>query len=238
MALPEPPARRDRRAVRRHATIEEIKETARRQMAEEGTASITLRAIGREMGITASALYRYFASREALITALVKDAYDSFGAAVERAIGEVDADDHASQWLAAAYAYRQWALDHPTEFALILGPPIPGYHAPTEVTRTPALRHTSALGGVLARAWHAERLHLEPAAQDISAPLAAQLTAFRERRMLDLPLPVLAQIFSAFGVLQGVVTREVFGHLRPGIADGEALFDHEMVGLLRRWGLR
>jgi AcrR family transcriptional regulator len=77
-------SRRDRV---RAATVTEIKDTARRILVAEGPDGLSLRAIAREMGMTAPALYRYFPSREDLIGALIADLYDELTAAISTAAG-------------------------------------------------------------------------------------------------------------------------------------------------------
>ena len=115
-----------RRERVRQATVEEIKAVARAQMAAEGTAGVTLRAIAREMGMTAPALYRYFGSRDDLVTALVTDAYDALADVMEAAVEAAGPGGHAERVRAAFGAFRTWGLERPTEFALIFGSPIPG----------------------------------------------------------------------------------------------------------------
>src|ERR1700743_118342 len=77
------------RTARERARVEltrEIKEEARRQLAEAGAGGLSLRAVARELGMVSSALYRYSPSRDELLTALIIDAYDAIGAAAERAM--------------------------------------------------------------------------------------------------------------------------------------------------------
>jgi len=102
---------------------------ARDLMARDGNSSLNLRAVAREMGITPSALYRYYPSRDAILTALIVEAYDQVGEAVEHAIGAAPADRTATRILAGVHAFRRWAVDHPHEFGLIYGTPVPGYRA-------------------------------------------------------------------------------------------------------------
>jgi AcrR family transcriptional regulator len=226
-----------RRERLRLATIEEIKTVARAQMRAEGTASVTLRAIAREMGMTPSALYRYFGSRDELVTALVTDAYDALAAAMEAAVAEVPAGRHAERVLAAFAAFRRWGLEQPTEFALIFGSPIPGYQAP-EATRPAGERHTGLLLRLLAEANGAGAVRLERVDARVPAALERQLIAFRARQGVpDLPVPVLAFAMSAWVRLHGVVALEVFGHLRPAVGDGAPLFEHEVGAILRQAGL-
>jgi AcrR family transcriptional regulator len=236
--MTETAARLPRRARVRQATVEEIKAVARAQMAAEGTAGVTLRAIAREMGMTAPALYRYFGSRDDLVTALVTDAYNALADAMEAAVEAAGPGRHAERLRAAFSAFRTWGLEHPTEFALIFGSPIPGYVAP-EATRPAGLRYTDLLGRLLAEAYADGAL--DPARIDLRVPpeLARQVEAFQRRRgAAGLPAPVLAFGMGAWARLHGLVTLEVFGHLAPAIGDGAALFEQELEAIIRQSGLR
>ncbi|MDX1636618.1 MAG: TetR/AcrR family transcriptional regulator, partial [Balneolaceae bacterium] len=131
---------RSRREKIRDITREEIKDTARQLMAEKGTAGLSLRAIAREMGMTASALYHYFSSLNDLITALIKDAFTQLADTIEAAGNNPDLTTSAERLAAVAHAYREWALNHPVDFQLLYGNPIPGYSQPTGITYPPARR--------------------------------------------------------------------------------------------------
>jgi AcrR family transcriptional regulator len=236
--MTETAARPSRRERVHQATVEEIKTVARAQMAAEGTAGVTLRAIAREMGMTAPALYRYFGSRDDLVTALVTDAYDALADAMEAAVAAVAAGRHSDRVRAAFGAFRAWGLGHPTEFALIFGSPIPGYVAP-EATRPAGTRYTSLLARVLAEAHEAGAL--DPAAIDVRVPaeLSRQLEDLRRRGgFAGMPVPVVAFGLSAWTRLHGLVTLEVFGHLAPAVGDGTALFEQELDAIVRQSGLR
>src|SRR3954451_5317950 len=124
------------RARVRAEMTEEIKTVARRHLATDG-ANLSLRAGARDPGLASSAVYPYFASRDALLPALIIDAYDSVGAAAERATAGVSAP--VERWLALARAVRDWALADPHQWALIYGSPVPGYQAPQD-TIGPATR--------------------------------------------------------------------------------------------------
>lgn len=136
-----PPSRRERA---RAATIDEIKQTAMGLMHQQGTTDFRFSDIARLMGMTAPALYRYFADRDELLTALIVDAYDDLGTAVAAARDQVPLDDPGGRFTAVAQAYRRWANDEPERFALILGLPVPGYHAPEEGPTTEAARRAMA----------------------------------------------------------------------------------------------
>src|SRR5215831_16562943 len=127
----------------------EIKEEARRQLAEVGGNGLSLRAVARELGMVSSALYRYYPSRDDLLTALIIDAYNAIGAAAEAGVGAARAGAPAREtWAAACRAIRAWAVANPHEYALIYGSPVPGYRAPPD-TVPPATRSVAVLAGLL-----------------------------------------------------------------------------------------
>src|SRR5215211_2916846 len=104
-----------RRERLRDAAYAEIKSIARRQMAEQGAAALSLRAIAAAMGVTPPALYRYYKSRDELVTALIVDAYNDMADALEAAAAAHPAADYAGRFLAVALAYRAWAIAHPAD---------------------------------------------------------------------------------------------------------------------------
>ncbi len=119
----------------------EIKAVARAHLATDG-ANLSLRAVARDMGMVSSAIYRYYASRDDLLTALIVDAYNALGETVEAAEAMVaDRSQLRARWRAATRAVRTWALANPAEYALLYGSPVPGYAAPADTiaaaARTP-----------------------------------------------------------------------------------------------------
>jgi AcrR family transcriptional regulator len=126
----------------------DIKEAARSQLTAVGADALSLRAVARELGLVSSALYRYFPSKDDLLTALIIDAYDAVGEVAETAVHAAGPRPPRARWLAACRAIRAWALAHPHEYALIYGSPVPGYRAP-EATIGPASRVPLALISVL-----------------------------------------------------------------------------------------
>ncbi len=143
-------SRTARERVRAELT-REITETARRQLATEGAAGLSLRAVAREMGMVSSAIYRYFSGRDELLTALIIEGYDAIGAAVEQAEAACPRLDYPGRWLAACQALRGWALAHPHEYALIYGSPVPGYQAPQQ-TIASAARVAAVFGKIISDA--------------------------------------------------------------------------------------
>ena len=124
-------SRTARERVRAELT-REITDVARGQLATEGAGGLSLRAVAREMGMVSSAIYRYFPSRDDLLTALIVDGYNAIGEVAERADAACPAGEHAGRWLAVCRAIRDWALAHPHEYALVYGSPVPGYQAPQQ----------------------------------------------------------------------------------------------------------
>jgi AcrR family transcriptional regulator len=229
------PTARDR--ARAELTAE-IKDESRRQLAAGGAEALSLRAVARELGMASSALYRYFPSRDDLLTALIIDSYDALGGQVEQSVSARRAADHLGRWRAACRAVRSWALEHPHEYALIYGSPIPGYRAPRD-TVEPAARIPYALLGVVRDCWQAGRL--EPAGTDLAlsrtmarqVDLVAGLTA-----MESVPRPTLAGVLIAWTHLFGAVSFELFGHLEGVFDDKGAVFEHSINQLAHLIGLR
>ena len=149
-----------RRERLREKTIQEIKTTARQQMADGGTTALSLNGIARSMEISTPGLYRYFASRDDLVTALIAEAYNDLAEALEAAALEIPREAFYERMMSTVLAYREWALAHPVDFTLIYGNPIPGYHAPVEVTMPAARRGFAAILRILAEADQAGALRL------------------------------------------------------------------------------
>jgi AcrR family transcriptional regulator len=213
-----PGAARTARARAREQITREIKEEARRQLAAEGAQRLSLRAVARALGMVSSALYRYFASRDDLLTALIIDAYDSLGESAEAAVAAAAKAGSRGQWRACCHAVRDWARARPHEYALIYGSPVPGYQAPPE-TVGPAARVPVVICGVLARAWAgspppAPGLADEPLPGRL-ADQAAQVTA---QIAPGLPGPIMARALVAWTQLYGMLSFELFGQL-VGSAD-------------------
>ncbi|MBQ0879783.1 TetR/AcrR family transcriptional regulator [Streptomyces sp. RT42] len=106
----------------------EIKEHAREQIATAGASALSLNAIAKRMGMSGPALYRYFAGRDELITELVRDAYRSLADTFRAAAGS------GADLAGLAHTMRSWALADPQRYFLVFGTPVPGYHAPADVT--------------------------------------------------------------------------------------------------------
>ena len=221
-----------RERVRAELTAE-ITAAARRQLADVGAAALSLRAVAREIGMVSSAVYRYFPSRDDLLTRLIIDGYDALGSAAETA------DDPGAapreRWLAVCRAVREWARAHPHEYALLYGSPVPGYQAPAD-TVPAASRVGVVLGGILG---DAARTGVLPPAEGkpdsglVSDEAVAVLGG--EHPSIDEAVRVRALL--AWSSLYGAVSFELFGHFVGSVTDLDRWFDGAMTDLAGLIGL-
>lgn len=213
----------------------EIKATARQQMAEHGTAGLSLRGIARTLGISAPAIYHYYPRLDNLITALIVDAYASIAEAMEAAAGAATHTSWHERFLAAALAYRTWALDHPIEYQLIYGNPIPGYAAPAAVTQPLARRPFFALGEHIFHAWQAGELHLPLSESDLPQAVVRHLTAWQAEG-LTIPIVALYILVIGWTRLHGLVSLELFNHLQALLGDTGAAYSYEVTRIIEQFG--
>jgi AcrR family transcriptional regulator len=214
--MPSDDAAVPRRERVRASTIEEIKTTARRLMAESGTVEVRFSDIAREMGLTAPALYRYFRDRDELLTALISDGYDDLANQLHAARASVAPGDPWGQLLAVSEAYRRWALEDPSRYALVFGMPIPGFAMPDDATTTMNARR--AMGALVAVLEDAERHGL------LDAPPAelhdVRLEDHLSDKLVDVPVERHHAAMHVWMAMHGFVSLEAFGHLaelpRPG----------------------
>ncbi|MFD2418355.1 TetR/AcrR family transcriptional regulator [Amycolatopsis pigmentata] len=222
------------RTARERARAEltqEIKDEARRQLGEAGAHSLSLRAVARELGMVSSALYRYFPSRDHLLTALIIDAYNALGEAAEGA-DPGPGQSPRGRWREIWRGARKWARAHPHEYALIYGSPVPGYRAP-EDTIAPAGRVALALLEVVrsasltpARTGPALPAKLKEQARILAAHLGAGLSEADIARLLI----AWTQLFGAIGL-------ELFGQYNKVVEPADWFFDYsaeqmaDLIGL-------
>ena len=223
-----------RRARRHEQTRQEIKQIARQQMAQQGTASLSIRGIAAEMGMSAPSLYNYYTNRDDLVTDLLVDSYTHQAETLEQASASCQTQGTTACLLATILAYRQWAAEHPTEFALIAGNPIPGYMAPVEQTLPLARRSLKVLLDLLQRAWDEHLLPPQLSSPDLS-PETFNDDFLAWCRENGYALAVVALFLECYAFLQGVIALEVFGHL-PFFLDDPVAFYRTAV--LTRLGYR
>ncbi|SDX16309.1 regulatory protein, tetR family [Amycolatopsis xylanica] len=208
----------------------DIKQEARRQLAEVGAHGLSLRAVARELGMVSSALYRYFPSRDHLLTELIIDAYNAIGAAAEEA--DQPQADLVGRWAAVWHAVREWALAHPHEYALIYGSPIPGYQAPQD-TIAPAARVALVLAGIVREA------DIEPPRSHVPLPqvLRDQAEQLNAALQGELEPITVTRLLIAWTQLFGMLSFELFGQYVGSVDPADAFFVHtaeqmaEFIGL-------
>lgn len=213
---------------RNRAAIEaEILTVARRHLAADGAAALSLRAVARDLGMVPSALYRYVASRDDLLTLLIIDAYDALGDAVDAALGALPQDSSVRvRFTTIATTLRTWARGHVPQYALLYGSPVPDYDAPAERTQGPGVRVYLALLTLLAQAPSA------PALRGLDAPVQAAGSGSLEPLLADPELAgfalapeTLLRGLAAWHLVSGAVTSEVFEQLGPDVSsDPDAMF--------------
>lgn len=228
------------RARARRELVRQIADAARDQLAEVGAAALSVRAVTRQLGMAPSAVYRYFPNRDALLTALITDAYVGLADAAADAEAAVPRADLLGRWLAVHRAVRAWALAHPHEYALIYGSPVPGYRAPEDTT-VPAARVALLLAGVAMDAWGADGADAAPGGSgspgepvpdallaDARTVLGLALSsrpadARPAAESVDLRVPL--AVVDAWTELFGCVSFELFGHYRGVLAERAAHLD-------------
>lgn len=209
------------RAKARLETTNEIKRLAREQIASKGAANLSLREIAREMGVASSALYRYFSSRDQLLTVLIIESYDDIGNMVEQADEQCSRNDLLGRWRAVSQSIRTWAIKNPSDYGLIFGTPVPGYEAPND-TIAPALRYTNVLLHLLAdiQATGCVPLVNVPATKGVSR----EYKRVRANLGIKLTDEMILAGLAAWAALFGAISFELFGHVDTVFTDPEAHF--------------
>jgi AcrR family transcriptional regulator len=237
----QPPSRRDRL---RAATTEEIIQTARQLLVRDGPEAVSLRAIARDMGMTAPGLYRYFGSHEELIRHVIAGIFTELGADIHQAIEAATrpADDLAGKMtvkmVAACREFRRWALSHVAEFGLLFGVPLPGLDdGRYDIADECALAFAGTFFALFLELWNAVPFPV-PAAEDIDPGLRDQLGRYRDALDADVPVGAVLIFLRCWTVLYGAVAMEVFGHLSFALQDAAPMFELTLGDLASLVGLR
>jgi len=205
---------------------EAIKETAWKQIAEFGAPALSLRAIARELKITAPAIYNYFPDRDALVTALIIDAFTLFGDWQLEARDAVPEPDLLGRMNAIGLAYRDWAHTFPQRYQLIFGTPIPGYEGPIEKIFPSSARSLSALVSVVEGLHLAGKLNIDSfpkVKSEYKVSFEAWKTHGGNADILSLSVAMLI-----WARVHGIVSLEIQGNLPPFGAKGDALYLYEL----------
>ena len=222
---PEPATMRGRY---RAQVRQEVKEAALRQLAEAGPGALSISAIGKQLGVSGPALYRYFASRDDLLTELVIDAYHDLAKALTAATSHVPDDRPRGRFEALARAYRRWALAEPHRYRLLFGPPLPGYEA-----------HAQRL---VEASWAAMNLLLEvlrgfaAGAAEPSGPLASKLTAWAQQGNQRVDPGTALHAILIWSQLHGIVSLEIAGNFASMSIDADQLFEIQLAAITATLG--
>jgi AcrR family transcriptional regulator len=223
-------APRSARARVRAELTEEILAAAHQELAEQGAPGLSLRAVARRLEMVPSALYRYFPNRDALLTALIIDAYLAVAAAARAADRAADPDG-LQRWLAVTASVRRWGHEHPHEWALVYGSPVPGYRGSPATTEA-SLKVTQVLCQIFGDAGP-RPVHLPPAGPALApavGPIEADL-------LPGFPPETIAAALMAWTQLFGMVSLELFGHYVGATTDFDVVFDYSMRVVARLVGL-
>jgi len=220
----------------REEITEEILAAARVRLTKAGPGELSLRAVARDVGMVSSAVYRYFPSRDELLTALLIEAYNAIGAAAEDAEGAVaDRTDVLARWIACCRGIREWSVAHPGDYALLYGSPVPGYAAPQD-TVAPATRVILVIIGIIVDA-HNTGATTPPAPAaappGLEATIADAIAFLRDQGVSDkgLDIEVGIRTLTAWTTIFGTISFELFGHLVGSVSDYDAYFDQVVVRL-------
>jgi AcrR family transcriptional regulator len=227
-----------RRERVRAATMREITQTSRRILSEEGPGAVTLRAIAREMGMTAPALYRYFDSHQELVRHLVGDVFDDLTDDVRTAIHAAPDGDMTAKFVAASSAFRAWALAHKQEYGLLFGVPVPGLEVEKgDFAEEGGRRFARTFLVLFLELWRKKPFDV-PADEEIDPELREPLARYREfLGAPELPVGVMVRFLGCWVRLQGFVSLEVFGHLKFAFDDASPMFEQMLTEVMPSLGL-
>ena len=231
-----PTAKSARERVRREITGE-ILQVARAHLDKEGPGALSLRSIARELEIAPSALYRYFDGRDALLTSLIQDAYESLAEVAEGAASRAEGQSPRSRFTAVPRAMRAWALEHRNEWALIFGTPVPGYDAP-ETTVAPYARLGAALVQPVIEAGASGGFASSAGSDEPGdAELSESLRPVTEALMPGFPSSTVAKVMRTWSMLVGAISLEIFGHWRKTVLEPSVLFETIVIDCADSLGL-
>lgn len=229
--------------------MEEITATARRLLVEQGPDAASLRAIAREMGMTAPGLYRYYSSREQLLRHVIAEMFRELGGDIRRAVQEAASPTASAvgeaerrvrmgaKMVAACREFRRWALAHHDEFALLFGVPLPGIDdGRFDIAEECALEFAGAFYSLFLELWQTVRFPVPPA-EEIDPVLLPQLGRFRDTLRTDAPEGAVLVFLRCWVLLYGAVSMEVFGHLQFALNEPAPMFELTLRDLAHLVGL-
>ncbi|MGB6583597.1 MAG: TetR/AcrR family transcriptional regulator [Streptosporangiaceae bacterium] len=218
---PEPPTMRERYRAQVRG---EVKQAALSQLAESGPAGLSVSAIGKQLGVSGPALYRYFASRDELLTELVIDAYHDLADALRAAATQAPSQEPRARLEALARGYRSWALAQPHRYRLLFGPPLPGYDAHAQRLVDASQAAMNQFLGVL------RELGDRPAALP-PQPLASQLTAWAQAHDPGTGPATALRAVLVWSRMHGLVSLEIAGNFASMGIDPDQVFEAHLATL-------
>ena len=218
---PEPATVRERY---RAQVRSEVKQAALAQLAQAGPAGVSISAIGKQLGISGPGLYRYFASRDELLTELAIDAYHDLADALAAAAGHAPGPDPRGRLEALARAYRSWALAQPHRYRLLFGPPLPGYDAHAQRLIDASWHAMNPLLGILGEP--GDRATAPP-----PEPLASQLAAWAKPYDPGTSPAAALRAVLVWSRLHGIVSLEIAGNFASMGIDPGQLFETQLATL-------
>jgi AcrR family transcriptional regulator len=226
----------ERRKRLHEATREEIKEAAWQQIAKDGAAALSLRAIAKQLDLTSPALYHYYPNRDALVNDLVAEAFSLLASSVEQARDSLPPNEHAKRFLAIGAAYSDWAQSYPQRYLLIFGAPVPNYQPSMDSILPASNRALGVLVNVIGDAWLAGTIHLPNYYQELTPLLRVQLEDWRQKTGIVYPVQVLYLALIAWCRIHGIVSLELRQQFPP-IADAAEIFQLEAKAFLMQIGI-
>ena len=213
---------------------EAIKETAWKQAAEYGAAALSLRAIARELNITAPAIYNYFPSRDHLVTALIVDAYTSLGDSQKSTLENTSKKDGAARFSTLGIAYRDWAVKNPQRYQLIFGTPLPDYDAPEDTTTPAAAWALLPLIEIVQVLYNEGNLRVERFAK-LSAKLKSMLETWKQFTGSTVENEVLYTAYVVWSRVHGLVMLELGRQLPSFFTDPGEIFRREIAAMVGQY---
>lgn len=215
-----------KRQESRERTEARIVELGRRYLITEGAGALSLRAVARDLGMVSSAVYRYVASRDDLLTLLLIDAYSELADAVDEA-RPTAAVSWREDVAAIATAARRWAVAQPASWALLYGSPVPGYHAPAERTVGPGTRVVGALFDAIATGVATGDIRL--ANESAGQPMSSDFDRIRAEFGFPGDDALVVKCTTVWAALVGAISLEVFGQYGADtLTEPESVFDAQV----------
>ena len=226
-----------RRERMRQATIQEIKNNAAKQIAQQGNTEISLRAVARHMGMTAPALYRYFKNRDELVTAVVLDSMESFRQTLTEARESHPPDDIAGRLFEIFTSWRRWALENPVAYSLFSSNPWPSYKPPWTTINDASTGAAAVIMDLYGEAWSQGLLTIPEEYSDLPEEYRRELEELSRRRNYKVPLEVVHLSLYGWGLVHGLIMLDLSGRWTYLLDDPCQVFRFQMLKELSRFGL-